>query len=319
MPSDADQLALHLRRLRLRHFEILLAIDRHGSLTATAEALGISQPAVSQSLAEIEDALGVQLFLRGRQIKPSPSHSVVLRHARRMVADSFQLQAELRAVTAGALGSVRIGTMLVASAGVLPRALLKIGAQPQAVQIDVVEDTAAGLWARMDRHELDLIVGRLDERAFAPQVRCEALFNDLHCVVAGREHPLSRASKIVWRKAAGYPWILPQANTALRRAIDSTFLEHGLAPPSPQLESTSNTLIQELMRHTDCLAVVSGTAARHFESLGLLAVLPLGLKYDVGPVGMVWDTPDPGPALARVMQALREAVAPDEIGPRTLA
>lgn len=309
MANDADHLALHLRRLRLRHFEILLAIDRHGSLTATADALGISQPAISQSLAEVEAALGVRLFVRGRQIRPSPSHSVVLRHARRMVADSVELAAELRSVAAGALGSVRIGTMLVTSAGVLPRALLNIGAQSQPIQIEVVEDTAAGLWSRFERHELDVIVGRLDERAFGRQVRCEALFDDLHRVVAGCLHPLAQTPRISWKKSAGYPWILPPTNTALRRAIDSTFLEHGLAPPSPWLESTSPTLNQELMRHTGCLAVVSGTAARHFEGLGLLATLPLRLKYDVGPVGMIWDTPHPGPALLRVMQALRDAVA----------
>lgn len=310
MSNDADHLALQLRRLRLRHFEILLAIDRFGSLTATADALGISQPAVSQSLAEIEAALDVQLFVRGRQIRPSPSHAVVLRHARRMVADSVELQAELRSVAAGAIGSVRIGTMLVASADLLPRALLLIGAQPQPVHIDVVEDTAAGLWERFERHELDIIVGRLDERAYGPHVHCQALFNDLHCVVAGRRHPLQRAAKaprMSWRKAADYPWILPPANTALRRAIDATFLDQGLAPPSPLLASTSGTLNQELMRHTECLAVLSGMAARHFESLGLLAILPLRLKYDIGPIGMIWDTSDPGPAVARVMQALRDA------------
>ncbi|MBU1359626.1 MAG: LysR family transcriptional regulator, partial [Gammaproteobacteria bacterium] len=79
-----QELALNLRRLRLRHLEILLAVERHGSLTATAEALGVSQPAVSQWLAEIESALGVPLFVRGRQIQPSPYLPVALRHARRM-------------------------------------------------------------------------------------------------------------------------------------------------------------------------------------------------------------------------------------------
>ena len=308
MANKDDQLALRLGRLRLRHFEILLAIDRHGSLTATADALGISQPGVSQSLAEVEAALGVTLFVRGRQIRPSAAYPVVLRHARRMVADSVDLAAELRSVAAGALGSVRIGTMLVASAGLLPRALLKISSLPQPVRIEVVEDTAAGLWARMERRELDLIVGRLDERAFGRHVRCEALFDDLHRVVAGCQHPLMQRPKVSWRKAAACPWILPPAGTALRRAIDSTFLGHGLAPPSPWLESTSNTVNHELMRHTQCLAVVSGAAAKHFEKQGTLAVLPLRLKYDVGPVGMIWEAANPSPALTCVMQALREAV-----------
>lgn len=308
MQKHPDQLALNLRRLRLRHLEILLALDRHGSLTATAEALGTSQPAVSQWLAEIEAALGVTLFVRGRQIQPSPYLPVALRHARRMVADSRQLQQELASVAAGNLGTVRVGSMLVASVELLPCALLKIKAQPEPIRIDVVEDIAAGLWARFQRRELDMIVGRLDERAFGPQVKSEALFKDLHCVVAGPAHPLLKARRLSWPKAAAYPWILPQQGTVLRHAIDSTFLGHGLAPPVPWLESSSSTLNQELVRKTQCIGVVSGAAAHHYERLGMLAILPLRLKYDVGPVGMIWDAQEPSLALTRVLQAFRDSV-----------
>jgi len=305
------ELALNLRRLRLRHLEILLAVEHHGSLTATAEALGVSQPAVSQWLAEIEAALGVPLFLRGRQIRPSPYLPVALRHARRMVADSRQLQQELGAVAAGTLGVVRIGSMLVASTDLLPRALLALKARPEPLRIEVAEDIAAGLWARFERRELDLIVGRLDERAFGSQVRSEALFEDLHCVVAGRAHPLRKARRLSWAQAAAYPWILPPRDTALRRAVDATFVQQGLAPPQPWLESASSTLNQVLMRETPCLGVLSGAAAHHYERLGLLAILPLALQSEIGPVGMVWDLQEPSPALALVLQAFRDSVAGD--------
>lgn len=307
MHDEAQRLALNLRRLRLRHLEILLAVEAHGSLTAAAEALGASQPAVSQWLAEIESALGVPLFLRGRQIRPSPYLPVALRHARRVVADSRQLQQELAAVAAGTLGAVRIGSMLVSSAGLLPRALLSLAAQAEPLRIEVVEDIAAGLWARFERRELDLIVGRLDERAFRPQVHSEALFKDPHCVVAGRRHPLLRSARVSWAKAAAYPWILPPQQTALRRAIDATFVEQGLAPPEPWIESTSPMLNQALMRESRCIGVTSGEAAQHYQRLGLLSILPLSLGSDVGPVGMVWDRQEPSPALARVLQALRDA------------
>ncbi|VTU20944.1 LysR substrate-binding domain-containing protein [Variovorax sp. RA8] len=306
MQDEERRLALNLRRLRLRHLEILLAVERHGSLTAAAEALGASQPAVSQWLAEVEAALGVPLFLRGRQIRPSPYLPVALRHARRMVADSRQLQQELAAVAAGTLGAVRIGSMLVTSAGLLPRALLALEKQLEPLRIEVVEDTAAGLWARFERRELDLIVGRLDERAFGPHVHSEALFKDPHCAVTGRRHPLLRAAGVTWAKAATHPWILPPQHTALRRAIDATFVEQGLAPPEPWIESTSPTLNQALMRESRCIGVLSGAAAHHYQRLGMLSILPLSLGSDVGPVGMVWDRQEPSPALARVLQALRE-------------
>jgi DNA-binding transcriptional LysR family regulator len=315
MQEDGLQLALNLRRLRLRHLEVLLAVERHGSLTATAAALGVSQPAVSQWLAEIEAALGVALFVRGRQLQPSPFLPVALRHARRMVADSRQLAAELAAVAAGTLGAVRVGTMLVSSAELLPRAVLELVRQPDPVRLEVVEDIAEGLWARFARRELDLIVGRFDERAFGAQVHHEALFVDPHCIVAGRRHPLRRSARLTWAAAAACAWVLPPRGTPLRRAVDATFVEQGLAPPQAWLESTSSTLNQALMRESRCLGVMSGVAARHFERLGLLSILPLSLASDVGPVGMVWDRQEPSPALARVLDALRSSAAALAVSP----
>jgi len=309
MIEESDRLALHLRRLRLRHFEILLAVARQGSLTAAAQALDCGQPAVSQWLAEIEAAVGVRLFERGRQLKPTPHLAPVLRHARRVVADGQRLQRELDAVSAGAQGVVRIGTMVVASAGLLPRALLALRASGSPMRLEVVEDIAQGLWERFERRELDLIVGRLDERAFAPHIEAQALYQDPHCVVAGRKHPLLRGTP-TWARAARHPWILPPRQTELRRAIDATFLQEGLPPATPWLESAVPTVIQRLMQATDCLAVVSGTAGRYYEELGALRVVRLALKYDVGPIGMAWARGDDSPALAQVLDALRGASPP---------
>ena len=97
----------------------------------------------------------------------------------------------------------------------------------------------APFWKRVQ--ELDLIVGRLDIRAFAPDVFSEALYDDPHCVVAGRRHPLLGRSRTGWQDAARYPWVLPPAGTPLRRVIDATFVGRGLPPPQAWVESASLT------------------------------------------------------------------------------
>lgn len=308
MDEDGERLALHLRRLRLRHFEVLLAVARHGSLTASAPALDSTQPAVSQWLAEIEAAVGATLFVRGRQLKPTPQLAPVLRHARRVVADSRRLAHELAAVARGAQGLLRIGSMTGPSIGLLPRALLALRAAGTPPHFEVVEDIAQGLWERFARRELDLIVGRLDERAFAPGLAAEALYAEPHCVVAGRHHALGQA-QVDWAQAAAWPWILPPRHTMLRRAIDASFLDQALAPPVPWLETAAPALIQQLLQASDCLAVVSGAAGRHYAALGLLQLLPLRLKVDVGPIGMAWAADDDNPALLCTLQALRKAAA----------
>lgn len=304
--EQSKRFGSQLRRVRLRHLEVILAISDHGSLSATARAIGSSQPAVSQWLVEVEDALGVPLFVRGRVLKPTQALPIVLRHVRRMVADSEQLAEELQAAAAGTQGVLRIGTMPVASARLLPAALLLLRREGGEQRVSIVEDIAQGLWSRFEQRELDLIVGRLDERAHAAHLSREPLFADPHCIVAGTAHPLSRRNA-TWLLAAEQPWILPPAGTRLRSAVDATFIDHGLAPPVPWIESVSPLVNQALMRDSLALNVVSGAAARHYEASKSLRILGLRLSHDVGRVGMAWDSRENSPALHRMLAALRKS------------
>jgi len=303
---DKPLLSLRLRRLKLLHFEVVLAVAEHGSLTAAAAALGRSQPAVSQQLAEVEDALGAPLFSRSRNIQPTAYLPTVLRYMRKTVNAAHQLRSDLDALSQGGQSVLRVGVMLVAGTGILPDAIALLRAHDVLVLLEVVEDIAAGLWARFARGELDLIVGRLDERAYASGVQAEALYQDQHRVVVQPRHPLLAADAVHWRDTTSYPWILPPRNTALRRAIDATFLDQQCPPPQPWIESAASSLNLALLTRVDCLHVVSHSAAMHYATWGACAVLPLTLKYDVGPVGMIWGNGDASPALDKVLHALRE-------------
>ena len=172
MDEDGERLALHLRRLRLRHFEVLLAVARHGSLTASAPALDSTQPAVSQWLAEIEAAVGAQLFVRGRQLKPTPQLAPVLRHARRVVADSRRLAHELAAVARDAGFEVRRvevrGVKNLNELKVYERALAERERAMPLVDIDALRDELLQLsWvqdARVSRQLPDTLVIDIVER-----------------------------------------------------------------------------------------------------------------------------------------------------------
>jgi DNA-binding transcriptional LysR family regulator len=121
--------------------------------------------------------------------------------------------------------------------------------------------------------------------------------------MARRGHALAGTLPLGWAQAAAHPWVLPPPGTALRGAIDASFIEHGLAPPVPWLESASVTVTVEALRRTDCLGVLSGAVAAQHRALA-----PLGLRLacNIGPVGMMWADREPGPALALVLQALRD-------------
>ena len=97
--------------VKLRQIRVFLQIAESGGMTAAAAALGLSQPAVSKSLAELEDLLGAKVFLRiGRRMVLTPEGEGFRRHAREAVA----------ALDAGAQGVRGEGGRQRLSVGLLP-------------------------------------------------------------------------------------------------------------------------------------------------------------------------------------------------------
>lgn len=300
-------MAVWLGRLKMRHLTVLVTISRHESLTAAGAALHMSQPAVSKWLADIEAALGVPLFVRGKPLRPTPYAEVLVRHAERMLAEARSMHQAVEAIHEGATGIVRIGVMGAAAPVLLPGAISLLQRESPRLRLVVIEDIATGLWARFGRGELDLIVGLLGDHALAGACPSAQLYAEPYRVIAGSAHPLARQRKPTWRDAARYPWILPPAGTPLRRSIDSTFNQAGVASPRPRLESVSLTTNLVLLRDDQSLAVISSSGALHYQSLGLLKAVALEIRHGIGPVGVVWRDRKPAAEIARVLSAMRRS------------
>ena len=299
--------ALWSRRMRLRHLEVLLTIARHGSLTAAAAALDITQPAVSQWLADIEAAAGVRLFDRGRRLRPTAYAAPLIAHAERVLQDARRTLAEVQAIRSGGSGRVRIGAMPVAAATLVPAAVLRLHAQAPGIELTLVHDIAATLWAQLERDELDLLVTRLDARTLGSGLPQQRLFQDQHRVIARAGHPLAGRPRVAWRDAVRYPWLMPPAGTPLHQALHATFVAAGVPLPTTLLTSTSVPTNVELMKRSDALGVQSGAVSAALQAQGSLVALPLKLVHDTGDVGLVWRDASPGPVLAAVLQAFMAA------------
>ncbi len=309
-----------VRRIRFRHLEMLLAIQRHGSLTATADALGITQPAVSQWLADIEAAIGTRLFVRGQRLRATEAAAPLLRHAQRVLADARRVVDEVAAIGLGRLGLVRVGVMQVAAVSLMPATIRTLEQEGVPIELSVVEDVAAGLWGRFERGELDLLITRLDQRALNSPYQRRRLFADEHRVVCAPGHPLARRRKASWADAARYPWVMPPRETPLRGAIEATFVQAGVALPEVRLSSVSMFTNQEVLRRTDWLAVQSSETAALLQRNGLLRSLPLTLTHDIGDVGLVWKAEAAAPpALQRLLDVIERVAARPTSHPAAMA
>jgi DNA-binding transcriptional LysR family regulator len=221
----------------VRHF---LAAFEAGTFAAAAERLNISPQAVSKSMLRIEEELGVRLFERdGRRIRPTPYATLLLPHARTIVAEADRFRADLGDMLGGRKGRLRIGVGPSAAADVVARALLSLTAERPNLVLHVLAGTQERMSEDLIRGELDLFVALRQVDRIDPLIRVEELGQVDYVVVAGATHPLSGRGPISLDQLGAARWLIGANMGAVEANITESFRAAGVAPPRPEIETTS--------------------------------------------------------------------------------
>lgn len=305
-----SQLDVYIRTsFKPRHLQLLVALDDIRHLGKVAASINVSQPAVSKTLGELERGLGLKLFERtARGVVPTTYGECLIRHARAMLSELAQARDELRGLASGSSGSIRVGVFATAALELFPRALALLNSRRPGISVLAREGTVETLLPDLLLGNLDLIVGRLPDGRGAQELGEKTLMEEGVNVVAGRHHPLARRKRLRWSDLKPYPWVLPPVNTLLREPLERVFEIHGIAIPANRIETLSVHVIRAYLHYTDAIAALAADVSRYYESLGLLAILPLELPRLVRPVGVVWNRHRPlTPGTQALIQCLEEA------------
>lgn len=284
--SDIDRVLRS--NLKLRHLQLLVALDEFRHIGRVAEFLALTQPAVSKMLAEIERMFGLALFVRStRGTEPTAYGDTVIRFSRSVLADYARTRDEIASVASGAAGRVSIGAMVVAMPVLLARAMEMLKARSSQSTALIEEGDLKRLLPRLRMGELDLLVGRLEPGYAAPDLETEPLYDEPMCVVAAPEHPIIQKVQPSWRDLARVPWVVPPPWASSRVKLNQMFYKHGLNPPVDLIESASFLAILTFVRQRPAIGYLALSVARHYEQQGLLKVLDLELPFELPPVGII--------------------------------
>ena len=297
------------RKFRLRHVELIAELHDCGSILKASKRLSLTQPTVTKALRDVESTLGVQLFERSnRGLEPTPYGEIFARHAKIVLAQLRHAAEELESLRAGYSGKVTVGTLLAASASILPDAIALLKKQRPGVAISVVVGTYDILMPALLGGDLDMVLGRLPEEGRSRALVYEEFYAEPICIVARRGHPLSRKRRLSLRDLANEAWLLPLPETALRRQIERAFVEAGAPLPRNVIESVSILTNRALLRKSDSVGVMPYHVALDDVELGLLAILPVKLKSIETPVGAILRAPGTlPPAASALLDCLRLA------------
>jgi DNA-binding transcriptional LysR family regulator len=267
------------RRLRLRDLRVFLMVMQFGSLAKAAAQLRVTQPAVSQVIAELEHNIGAKLFDRGRRgVEPTVYAHALLSRSRVAFDELRQGLRDIEFLADAETGEMRIGS--TTADVLLPPVLHRFTQRyPRVVvHVEEVPIPATDVSGLRDR-KLDLILGHLPPLAGTAMadLNIEVLFHDQLVIAAGRRNRWARRSKIDLAELVDEPWVLPSADTWNYRGLAEAFIERGLSPPKPNLVVLSTPLRTYLLGHGPHLTSLTSSTVLLDPYRQLLKVLPVDL------------------------------------------
>jgi LysR family transcriptional regulator of gallate degradation len=261
----------------------LLAEMHH--MPSVAHVMGVSQSAVSQAIARLEDMLGQPLFLRtAHGMMPTDAGRRWTESFERVLSELRHIPEDIAALAGVVLGVVTIGALPLARSQLLPTAIASVLKRHPQLHIRSLESPYEELTASLLSGRIDFIVGA--QRASSADVfESRSLFQDKAALVARSGHPLTQRKKLTLQDLAGYRWVLSRSGTPLRESLVQFFNRQGQQPPSPAVETGDLALLRGLLVSSDMLTVLSAHQLHHEVQTGQLVVLPFempGMERSIG-------------------------------------
>lgn len=274
-----------LNRLRMRQVALMLAIEEQGTLRGAAARLGLSQPAATKMLHELEGALGLPLFERvGRGLQLNAAGERVTGYFRHLRGGMEALNRELQELREGSAGRLAVGSIMAASPGRLTQALLALKRQWPLLSIEVAVDTSDRLLVQLQDGVLEVVVGRPAGPSDADHRFC-SLDDEALSIIAGCGHPLARARSVGFAQLQAHGWVLQPPGSPMRALIDQEFQAHGLPLPRGLIETGSILTTMNLVRNSDLVAVIPQAVARDHAEHGMVRILPYRMRRNLQSYG----------------------------------
>lgn len=254
---------------QLRHFAALV---EHGNFARAAEAVHLSQPALSRSIQALEASLDCRLLDRHtRGISLTVHGKVVLEHAKRLLAGSRALENEV-----SQLGNLEAGELLLGSgpypaARLVPQALGRMASDWPRVRVKLVIDNWQGLRERLLRDELELFVADIRDLTQDPLLSIQALGAHPGVMFSRPDHPLAERGDLDIEELLEYPLAATRLPESVERELSTV---SGREQPV-SIQCDNFMVLKALVAQSNVLSMAPWDVIADDVSAGRLVILPL--------------------------------------------
>ncbi len=239
--------------MELQQLRYFVAVIENKTMHAASRSLGLSQPALTRSIQDLERRMKVALFDRdARGVNPTEAGLDLLHHAKSVLSACADAKEDAIRVDRSRSGDVRMGLGGNFVSYLIPTAIRDVSERFPDVRLRVSEDHHESLTDRVQQGKLDLAFGTLPEATVPPGLVFEPLLNIQGNLYVRTEHPLAKRKKVLLRDTVGEKWVLIDQQQ-VRTQIEQAFKAQQLETPQYFVRTNSVTLIKTLVRKSDTI------------------------------------------------------------------
>ncbi len=214
--------------MEIATLQAFVAVADHSSFSEAAEALFLTQPAVSKRVAQLEAELGVRLFDRiGRRVSLTANGAALLPRARRLINDALELKGLMRDLSGAVRGRLVMGTSHHIGLHRLPRALKHFTERFPEVELDIRFMDSEAACRAVESGDLELAIVTLPPEQ-PPHLKLETVWDDPLVVMVGPDHPLAARARVRLAELADHPAVLPGDATYTRGILEQAVRKAGV-------------------------------------------------------------------------------------------
>lgn len=293
--------------VEMQQLKHLCAVAEHGQIAAAARAVYLTQPALSRSIRNLEEALGAQLFERSRRgVSLTAQGQVFLEYAQRIIREVQRAKQNVASVTKLPHGNVALGITANFSSYIVPEVLRDLLLNNHDISILSVGGFYEDLAVKVRTGEIDFAFALLPITHGHPDLIEDPILPVRYRIYASVHHPLARRTDLTLDEVAACTWVMPD-HPAIRNFI-RYFEQAGLSPPNIAVKTTSLPFLLETMRLCNFLSMMPDHMAEEDVKRGLMVPLDIHDLPKNKQAALIYraDTPC-SPAAGIVMDVIRKA------------
>lgn len=262
--------------LNFHQLHIFYTVAERGSFSAAAQALHMTQPAVTMQVQSLEDYFGTKLLHRStKRIDLTEAGLALMPYAKSSIELIRDTDQAMSAFTRQLKGKLLLGSSLTIGEYIMPRLLGPFGQEYPQITISMKVMNTTQILDEILNHQLNF--GLVEAPVSHPDMHMEAVMNDELVLVAASSHPLASIGKVTLEEALGHVFVLREKGSGTRQVMEEELVRRGMNPASMKIgmELGSTGAVKSAVEAGLGISILSSSSVKHEIALGLIKIIEL--------------------------------------------